>query len=73
MSVRELSRWLSGRLFNSHAGDRGSNPGCDTPKSLKQVVTAPLSSARQQEQVSRVFGDDQLYKRMTRVTIRVAR
>ena len=58
MSVRELPPWLSGRLFNSHAGYRGSNPGRDTPKSIKQVVTIPLSSAWQQERVSRVFGDD---------------
>ena len=26
----------------SHAGDRNSSPGRDRPKSLKQVVTAPL-------------------------------
>ena len=28
-------RWLSGSAFVSHAGDRGSIPGRDGPKSLK--------------------------------------
>ena len=37
--------WRRGRAFASHAGDRGSIPGRDGPKSLKQVVTAPLSNA----------------------------
>ena len=41
-------RWLSGRAFASCAGDRGLIPGRDRPKSLKQVVTAPLPNARQQ-------------------------
>ena len=41
-----------------HAGDRGLIPGCDRPKSLKQVVTAPLPTARQHVRVSRVLGDD---------------
>ena len=34
------------RAFASHAGDRGSIPGCVRPNSLKHV-TAPLPSARQ--------------------------
>ena len=33
--------------FASHAGDLVSICGRDTPKSLKQVVTAPLPNARQ--------------------------
>ena len=35
-----------GRTFASYAGDRGSIPGRDRPKSSKQVVTAPLQNAR---------------------------
>ena len=65
-------RCLSSREFASHDEDRGSNPGRDRPKSLKQVVTAPLLSARQEVRASRVLGDDH-YKRMTRVTVGVAR
>ena len=38
----------SGREFAPHVGDRGSIPGREMPKSLKQVVTAPLPNARQQ-------------------------
>ena len=41
-----------------HAGDRGLIPGCDRPKSLKQVVTAPLPTAHQHVRVSRVLRDD---------------
>ena len=40
-------RWRRGRALASHAGERGSIPGRDKPKSLKQVVTAPLPNARQ--------------------------
>ena len=40
-------QWHSGRTFVSLAGDRGSIPGRDIPKTLKQVVTAPLPNARQ--------------------------
>ena len=47
------------RAFASHAGERGSIPGRDRPR------TAPLSSARHQVRVSRVLGHDH-YKRMTR-------
>ena len=60
--------WLNGRTFASHAGDWGSMPGRDRPKSLKQVVTVPLTSARQQVRVSRVLGDNH-YKRMPRMTV----
>ena len=35
-----------------------SNPSCDRPKLLKQVVTALLLNARQQVRVSRVLGYD---------------
>ena len=35
-------RWERDRAFASHVGDRGSIPGPDSRKSLKQVVTAPL-------------------------------
>ena len=50
--------WLL--LYNdSNIGQtRGSNPGRDGPKSLKQVVTVPLPNTRQQVWVSRVLGDD---------------
>ena len=41
----ESSRWRRGRAFASHVGDRGSTPGWDRPKSLKQVVTASLPNA----------------------------
>ena len=51
-------RWLSGRAFASHAGDRGSIPGRVRPKLLKQVLTALLPSARQRVPVLRVLGDD---------------
>ena len=37
-----------GRAFALYAGDRGSIPGRTIPKSLKQVMTAPLPYARQQ-------------------------
>ena len=49
-----------------------SNPSHDIPKSKKQLVTAPLLNARQQVWVSRVLGDDH-YKRMSRVTVGLAR
>ena len=39
-------RWRRSRTFALHAGDRGSIPGRDGPKSGKQVVTAPLRNAR---------------------------
>ena len=61
------------RAFASHAGDRGSIPGRDKPKSLKQVVTAPLPNAWQPVWVSRVLGDDHDYKRLARVAVGVAR
>ena len=35
------------RLIASNAGDRGSIFGRDRPKSLKQVVTAPLNKIAQ--------------------------
>ena len=35
-----------GSAFASHAADRGSILGRDRPKSLKQVLTTPLPSAR---------------------------
>ena len=60
-------RWLSGRAFASHAEVLSSISGCDGPRSLKQVMTAPLQSALQL-----VLGDDH-YKRMTRVTVGLAR
>ena len=40
-------RWRIGRALALHAEDLGSIPGRDKPKSLKQVVTAPLPTARQ--------------------------
>ena len=65
--ILQSPRWLSGRAFASHAGDRGSIPGRNRPKSLKQAVSTPMLSARQQVRVSWVLGDDH-YKQMTRVT-----
>ena len=40
------------RVFAWHVGDCGSILGCDRPNSLKQVVTAPVTTARQQLGVS---------------------
>ena len=37
-------RWCSGRTLASHVGDRGSISGRDRTKSLKQVVTALLTT-----------------------------
>ena len=51
-------RLLSDKTFASLGEDRDSITTCDRPKSLKQVVTAPLPSAQQQVRVSRVLGDD---------------
>ena len=65
--MNKLPRWRRGRSFASHVGDLGSIPGRDQPKSLKQVVTAPLPNARQQMCVSRVLGDYH-YKVLARVT-----
>ena len=56
----------------SHVGDRGSITGRDKPKSLNQVVTAPLPNAEQQVRVSRIQGDDR-YKRKFPVKESVAR
>ena len=38
----------NGRAFAWHSRDQGSIPGRERPKSLKQVVTAPLPNALQQ-------------------------
>ena len=43
-----LAQWLNDRAFASHAEDRGWIPGGDRPKTLKQVVTAPMHNTRQQ-------------------------
>ena len=53
---------------------RGSIPDLDRPKSIKQVVTAPLVllNVRQQVLVSRVLGDD-LYKGLASVKVDLAR
>ena len=66
--ILQSPRWFSGSAFASHAGVRGSIPGRNRPNSLKQVVSTPTPSARQQVRVSRVLGDDH-YKRMTRVRV----
>ena len=39
-----VSLW--GRVVATHAGDWGSIPSRDRPKSLAQVLTAPLQNAR---------------------------
>ena len=49
-----------------------SNPNCDRPKLLKQVVIAPLLNVRQRVRVSQFLVDDH-YKRMSPVTGGVAR
>ena len=49
-----------------------SNPSRDKPKSLKQIVTAPLPNTRHKVKVSCVLGEDH-YKGMSRVTVAVAR
>ena len=51
-------RWLGCKAFTSHAGDRGSIPGRNRPKLLKQVVTDPMPSVRLQVRVARAFRDD---------------
>ena len=66
-------RWLSGRTFVSNEGDQGSIPVHDIPKSLQQVVVAPLPGARQQVSVTYVLGDNKYNKRMPRVTVDMAR
>ena len=41
--------WFIGRVFASHTEDIGvRSPDRDRPKTLKQIVTAPLTNARQQ-------------------------
>ena len=52
--------------------DRGSIPGHDRHKSLKQVMTARLPNARQQVWVSRVLRDDH-YKPISRDTVGLAK
>ena len=70
--MSENLKWgcQGGREFTSHAGDRFSI----RPRSLKQVVKAPLPSFRQQvrARVSRVLEDGQ-YIRMASVTMSFAR
>ena len=46
-------RWLSCKAFTSQTEERGSIPGGNKPESLKQVVTAPMPSDRQQVRVAR--------------------
>ena len=43
ISSRKAPQGLSGKAFASHAGDNGSIPGRN-----RQVVTAPMPTARQQ-------------------------
>ena len=50
----------------------GSIPCRDRQKLLKQVVKAPLTSARQQVRALR-FPEDDHYKRITHVTVGVTR
>ena len=42
----ETPRCRRGRAFNAHEGNRGSIPGRDIPKSLKQERTTPLPDSR---------------------------
>ena len=46
---KKMLPWCSGRAFAAYAGDQGSIPDQNRPKTLKQVVSAPQSNARQQE------------------------
>ena len=68
INIEGLPWWPSGRVFALHVGDRDSIPGRDRPKSFKEVIKAPLPSARQQVWVSRVLEDDD-YKGLARVTV----
>ena len=54
----EQPQWRTGRAFASPKGYRRSITGWYCLKSLKQVVTASLQNARQQEWVSRILRDD---------------
>ena len=54
LTIYTTPRWLSGRAFISHAGDRILIRNRDRPKSIKQVVTNVLPKA--QYQVSPVLG-----------------
>ena len=66
-------RWRSGLERSPLKRKVGcSNPSFNRPKSLKQVVTAPLTNTRHSVWVSRVLTDDH-YIRMTRFTLGVAR
>ena len=47
-------------IFSKRARD--SIPGRDRPMSLKQIVRAPMTNARQQVRVLRVLGDDHYNK-----------
>ena len=64
--------WCRGIALISHEVDRSSITGRYRPKSLKQVVKAPLPKSRQQVLVSRVLGDE-YYKGFARVTVGLAR
>ena len=44
LNAAAVTQWV--RAFSSQAEGGGSNPSCERPKSLKQVVTAPLLNAR---------------------------
>ena len=59
---RQWNTWLE----RSQRMQMCSNPSCDGPNSLKQVMALP--NAQQYVRVLRVLGDDQ-YKWMTHATV----
>ena len=65
-------QWCSGRVLASQTRDLGSISSRDRPKSLKQVMTAPLPNAQQKVWVSQVIGDDH-YKGLAGVKVAVTR
>ena len=65
-----LAQWV--KAFAPQAEACVRIPAATDPSRKKQLVTVPLLNAQHQVRVSRVLGDDQ-YKRMSRVTVGVAR
>ena len=72
ITVNSIYFWIKKKALASNAGEQGSIPGRDKPKSVKQVVTAPLPNARQQVWVSWILEDGQ-FKGLAHVTVGVAR
>ena len=54
---KEPPLWLSGKVFASNMGDKGSIPSRHIRKSLKRLMLAVQPSIRQQVRTSRVLSD----------------